>query len=324
MSTEPAFSVVLAMADHAGTIETTVRHLRRQTIADRIELVVVTPSSAEVDAPRFFGFSSHRIVRIEPGAPAGRGSAAGVRAARAPIVAFAEDHCFPDPGWAEALLAGYTGEDVAMVGPAFRNANPGTLVSWCDFVIGYGPWLDASPAGDRPFLAGHNSSYRRAVLMEHDARLDELLAAETVLHLELRRRGLRLVLEPRATARHTNFARLGSWLPVQYHAGRVFAAERARSWSWWRRGLYAAGSPLIPAVRFARAAAHLRRAMRPRPSLLRLAPLLALGLAVDGLGQLSGYLAGAGASAHRLADLEVRRIDHVTAADRRLWSDAAD
>jgi GT2 family glycosyltransferase len=324
MTSKPALSVVLAMADHPGTIATTVRHLRRQTIAPQVELVVVTPASTDVSAQRFSGFWGHRIVRIEPGAPAGHASAAGVRAAAAPIVAFAEDHCFPDPGWAEALLAGYTSDEVAMVGPVFRNANPGTLVSWCDFVIGYGTWLEASPAGDRPFLAGHNSSYRRAVLMEHDARLDELLAAETVLHLELRRRGLRLVLEPRATARHTNFARLGTWLPVQYHAGRVFAAERARSWSWWRRGLYAAGSPLIPAVRFVRAAAHLRRAMLPRPSLLRLAPLLALGLAVDGLGQLSGYFAGAGASAHRLADFEVRRIDHVTAADRRLWDEPAD
>ena len=55
---------------------------------------------------------------------------------------------------------------------------------------------------------------------------------------------------------------------------------------------------------------------------MRTAPLLALGLAADGLGQLLGYLAGAGASPRLLAPFEFRRIDHVPAADRELWSNS--
>jgi Glycosyl transferase family 2 len=319
----PAMSVVLATPGDFTTIATTVRHLRRQSIASRLELVVVAPTAEALsaDEQEFQGFWGHQIIGLGRIISVGRANAAGIRAARGAVVALAEDHCFPEPGWAEALLERYARSDVAAVGPVFRNANPATLVSWCDFVIGYGPWMDPGTSGDQPFLAGHNSSYRKTILLELGAPLEELLEAETVLHMELRRRGHRLVLEPRARAAHTNIGRFGSWLPLQYHCGRVFAAERAKHWGWPRRAFYAAASPLIPGVRFVRAIRHFSRSARPRPSVARLGPLLGLGLASDGLGQLVGYLSGAGGSSHQLTRFEFRRIDHVPESDRQLWAD---
>jgi hypothetical protein len=317
----PSMSVVLATPGAFVTIAATVHHLRRQSIAHRLELVIVAPSAETLSANEavFQGFWGHQVVGVGPLTSVGRANAAGVRAARTDLVVFAEDHCFPEPGWAEALVERHARGDAAAVGPVFRNANPQTLVSWCDFAIGYGPWIDPTPAGEQPFLAGHNSSYRKSVLRSLDARLEELLASETVLHMELRKSGHRLVVEPRAKTAHTNFGRFRSWLPVQYHCGRVFAAQRAREWGWARRAFYAAASPMIPCVRFIRAAGHLRRAAPPRPSMLRVGPLLGLGLAVDGFGQFVGYLVGAGKSSRRLVKFEFRRIDHVPESDRHLW-----
>jgi hypothetical protein len=316
----PVLSVVLPTPSDFASIATTVRHLRAQSIADRLELVIVAMGQAgfALDERACRPFQNVRVVRVEKRSH-GDACAAGVRLARAPLVAFAEDHCFPEPGWAQALVEGYTSPDIAAVGPVFRNANPGTLVSWCDFVIGYGPWVDPRCSGDRPFLAGHNSSYRREVLVGLGARLEDLLEAETVLHLELRRSGLRLVLQPGARAAHTNFGRFGVWLPVQFHCGRVFAAERARPWGRPKRAAYAAASPLIPCVRLYRALRHLGSAEPPRPSALQALPLLALALAADGLGQLVGYLLGSGRSPVFLTGFEFRRMDHVPEQDRRLW-----
>jgi Glycosyl transferase family 2 len=318
----PVMSVVLPTPSDFASIATTVRHLSRQSIANRLELVVVAMGRPgfSLDPRGCGGLWGSRVVHVGE-ASHGQASAAGVRAAEAALVVFAEDHCFPEPGWAEALVRGYQGPDVAAVGPVFRNANPATLVSWCDFAIGYGPWIDPATSGEQPFLAGHNSSYRREILLGLGSRLEQLLEAETVLHLELRAGGLRLVVEPRARAAHTNFGRFGVWLPVQYHCGRVFAAERARGWGWAKRAFYAAASPLIPCVRLVRALGHLRRAERPRPSLARAAPLLGLGLAADGLGQLMGYVAGGGVSSRYLTGFEFRRVDHVPESDRKLWLD---
>ncbi len=319
----PAMSVVLPTTSDFASLAATVRHLSRQTIAARLELVVVAMSRPEfaMDETVCRAFWGARLVH-SGNRSHGEASAAGVRAARGAVVVFAEDHCFPDPSWAEALLSAYTSPEIVAVGPVFRNANPGTLVSWCDFAIGYGPWIDPETSGDRPFLAGHNSSYRRETLLALGDRMEELLEAETVLHMELRAQGRRLVVEPRARTAHTNFGRLDVWLPVQYHCGRVFAAERARQWSWARRAFYAAASPLIPCVRLVRALGHLRRAGAGSPSVLRITPLLALGLVADGIGQLVGYLAGGGASAHYLTGFEFRRMDFVPASDRHLWTEA--
>jgi hypothetical protein len=195
------------------------------------------------------------------------------------------------------------------------NGNPGTAISWSNLFIDYGPWLAPCAAGPRDDLPGHNSSYKRAALRELGPRLEELLAAEFVLHAELRRRGSRLYLEPAARTRHINVTRLGSWLPERFDAGRVFAAARCRRWPLHRRLLYAAGSPLIPIVRFARTLPHIRRA-RPRVSRLRLLVTVAVGLLASALGELCGLLGGPGRSKARTASMELYRFDHVRRPER--------
>lgn len=144
-----------------------------------------------------------------------------------------------------------------------------------------------------------------------------MLEAETVMHLDLGARGHKLYLEPAARAAHTNFALLSSWLPVQFHAGRVFGAARARDWPAAKRLFYAAVSPLIPAVRLARCLRELLvRPGQPRLLATKIAPMLAAGLAVDGLGQLAGYLFGFGNAVQQMARYEFHRFRHIPESDR--------
>src|SRR5205823_2114181 len=135
--------------------------------------------------------------------------------ASAPVVVFCEDHAFPEPGWAVALIDAHRGP-YAAVGPVIVNANPRSLISDADCLIGYGPWLHPSPGGEMSHLPGHNSSYKRASLLEYGDRLPSMLEAETVLHWDLRARGLRLYLEPRARLAHTNFAQAAVWTRVNW------------------------------------------------------------------------------------------------------------
>lgn len=102
-------------------------------------------------------------------------------------------------------------------------------------MIGYGPWIEPTLAGQASFLPGHNSRYKRAVLLEYGDQLEDMLVSETVMHLDLCRKGYRLYIESSARAAHVNFSLLSSWLPVQLYSGRVFAGSRARNWSLLRR-----------------------------------------------------------------------------------------
>ena len=313
----PALSVVLVTKDSFATIRKTVSHLRAQTVREAIELVVVAPSRSALalDHGLVNGFACHTVVEVGVVVTIGAANAAGIGRARARIVALAEDHCFPDPAWAESLIRTHTGPWVA-VGPAVRNANPATAVSWADLFIGYGPWLEPVAAGEVEFLPGHNTSYKRGALLDYGDRLESLLGAETVLHWDLRSKGHRLYLEPAARVAHTNFSLWSSWIPVQFLSGRVFAGTRRTGMSPLTRAVYVLGSPLIPLVRLVRLA-RAARAPELRSRFLRYLPAIAAGLVLDAAGQMVGYALGAGDSPRELARYEFRRIDHLTARDRR-------
>jgi hypothetical protein len=311
----PDLSVVLITPDSFETIRRTAGCIAGQSARDRIELVIVAPTSARIDVDEALldGLAGVQVVRLASLTPTGPARAAAIRAARAPIVAFGEEHCFPEPGWAQALIDAHQ-SDYAAVGPEMHNANPDTVVSWADLLVGYGPWVSPVIRSEREFLPGHNSSYKRAVLLdEYGDSLDTLLEAETVLMWDLRSRGYRLLLEPAARTFHTNFGRWRSWLAVMFLNGRAFADTRSSQWAVPRRLAFVVASPLIPLVRLGRAIGHARRA-NPNPSfLLRVVPTLCVGLVCDGLGQMAGYAFGAGDAHRKLAGYEWHRMKHTRA-----------
>jgi len=313
-------SVIASTTHGFEALRTTVAHLRRQTIVGRIELIMVGPTEESLTAPEceLSGFGAVKLIGAGPSRSIAYSNAAGVMRARGRIVALTEDHCFPDSGWAEALVRAHERECTA-VGPMVYNANPGSAVSEADFAIGYGPWMAPLDAREMRFLPGHNSSYKRDDLLELGGRLERLLESETVLHMEWSSQGRRLVVEPGATVRHANYSLWRSWIPVQVLAGRLFGGVRSMTWPRRRRLFYAAASPLIPVVRFWRCAVEYTRPGRNLRRLAWAAPALAIGLALDGFGQFLGYLFGPGNSMQRLSRYEFNRVEHVRPEDRTLW-----
>jgi GT2 family glycosyltransferase len=311
-------SVVITTPDSYETIRKTVSHLRRQTVREALELVIVAPSRAQlqVDESEISDFAGYTVVEAGNIESIGRSNALGIRRAKAPIVVLAEDHCFPDADWAEKLINAHRGE-WTVVGPAFRNANPETGISWADLFLGYGPFLWPTPAREVEFLPGHNSSYKRDVLLAYGDRLESMMEAETVLHWDLRANGHRLYLESAACVSHMNFSLWRSWIPSQYLNGRVFAGARARQMSAPRRIGYAVGSPLIPLVRLLRIGSRAIRSSHLRPRFFQGLPALLIGLTVDGAAQFVGYLLGPGDSVSQVGKFEFHRVRRITERDRR-------
>jgi hypothetical protein len=312
----PELSVVIVTPDCYETIRKTMGHLRAQTARDRLEIVMVAPSTRQLGLcdRELLDFSRVSVAEVGEIDSIARAYAAGIRQATAPVVVLSEDHSFPEPGWAATLIERHR-EDWAVVGPVVGNANPDGLISWADFLLGYGTWLDPVPGGEVSHLPGHNSSYKRAILRDFDADLEAWLEAECVLHWELKASGHRFYLEPGAKTAHLNFGELRPWIPYLVHAGRVFAAARSRHWSLGRRLLYGGGAPLIPLVRLRRIRSELCRPGRPRELWPRVVPALLIGLIFDAAGQMMGYALGAGRAGRKLSSFEFHRDRHVAKRD---------
>jgi hypothetical protein len=301
-------TAALLTPDDFSTIRKTTECLASQSVAHEIELLILTPEPDALNADEkvVARFHSVKVVRADMSRGSGPVRGLAVREATAPVIVFGEDHCYPQAGWAEALLRAHEGEWAA-VGPLVANANPGSLISWADLLKGYGPWLAPGRSMERDHLPGHNSSYKREPLLGFGSELDDLMEAESALQWKLRDRGFALYQEAGALVAHTNFEEWSVWIPVTYHSGRVFAATRALGWPIPKRLAFAAASPLIPFVRLWR---HLRQAIEadfPASLVVRVAPALAIGLVVDAAGQAVGTIAGPGTSRGFLVDWDFHR-----------------
>lgn len=243
----PALSVIVVTRDVYQTLRPIVTALGRQTIAERIELVVVAPATAGATVPPADAAPFHSVQVVGVGAVSNRGRAAahGVLAAHSPVVALSENHCFPQPDWAELTLAAHEGPWVG-VGPSVRNANPESLLSRAMHNFGYGmfPWTGtAGPVEELPL---HNSSYRREHLDAPVAELEHLLGNERRLQRKLRAQGLELYFDPRPVKWHINEATWRLLTGMWFFGGRGYGATRTKDWPSWKRAMYAAAAPVLP------------------------------------------------------------------------------
>jgi len=310
-------SAIVITPDRYQTVDRLIRHLHAQTVRHELELVFVLPSELPFasDDPRLRDFAAVRIVRTGSMDSTARARALGISAATAPVIVLTEDHSLPDPDWAEALMRAHR-DRWAVVGPAVKNGNPLSLLSWANFLIEYSEWLDPAPSGEVSHVPGHNSAYKKDVLLIYGEDLDRWLETESLLHWDLRSRGYRLYLESSARTQHLNFSRFFSSVALRFNAGRLFAGMRGAHWNVVRRLGYAAGSPLIPLVRLYRILRELRLPGRPTHLILPLLPLFLILLGIDAFGEMVGYLAGPGAAAHRIARVDFHREHFMNRRDQ--------
>jgi hypothetical protein len=314
-------SIIVISPDGYGTIRRLMDCLLAQTIRHELELILVFPEGAS-DCPNKFlldNFAAVKKVEISGVGSTAQARAAGIRAATSPIITFTEDHCLPEPDWAESLVKAHGG-GWSVVGPAVTNGNPDTLCSWANFLIEYSNWIVPAPAGIVDHLPGHNSSYKRDVLLSYGSALSDRLESESLLHWDLQSKGHRLYLEPSVRAQHFNFSLIWPSISLRFLAGRLFGGMRRSGWSCVKCGLYAAGSSLIPAVRLVRIYRELRHPGRPRNIAVAVLPLMSLLLAIDAFGEMIGYLFGPGDTSKRIAPMDFHREQFMNCRDREQFS----
>jgi glycosyltransferase involved in cell wall biosynthesis len=119
-------SVVICSFNGSQGVDRCLHALAEQTRLPSLEIIVVDDGSTDdtSDVARAHGVTVIRHI-TNCGAAAARNS--GARVALAPIVAFLDDDCEPEPSWAEHLLAGYEEQVVAVGGPLVVSGGTGII-----------------------------------------------------------------------------------------------------------------------------------------------------------------------------------------------------
>jgi glycosyltransferase involved in cell wall biosynthesis len=184
MTNEPRLSVVVCSYNGEAGIGRCLDALSAQTIYEHLEVIVVDDGSADRTGHVALVHGATVIWhRVNRGLAAARNT--GLRAASAPIVAFVDDDCEPEPEWAQRLLAGYAKGVIGVGGPVVPVAPDGFMA---DYLRRHNPlrpleldlarsdklgyrfllylkrqWADAEAHGQRDVYAfvGANMSFRR-------------------------------------------------------------------------------------------------------------------------------------------------------------------
>ena len=311
-----AVSVVLATSS-AQAVRRTLGDYRAQSVAARLEVVLVAPSAELARIAPEGASELARLVRVaadEPfELPAAR--ARGILAASAPWVFVGETHSFPLPAMMERLLAAAAetaaGERPRCLMPVIGNANPSGAASWASLLIDYGAWGPGSAESDPVRPPIYNALLDRAEVVRRGADLVHALTPhdESVFPLPP---GAPSRFVPAAEILHLNIERWRDFAASKRSSGLANGASRAGRWRWPRRLAYAAAAPLIAALLFSRYLAATRRVRRARPLPAGIAPWLVLGAVARAAGEAQGYLGAAPAKIEsRVEHYEIFKADFV-------------
>jgi hypothetical protein len=297
-------SVIIVVGRQRLRAEQCIEALLKQDNPPPMELIVIDVAP-EAEPPRWASSATVRHIPRPETESMAEAKAIGARLAHSEFIAFLEDHCHPGPGWASAVRHAFKC-DVDVVAYAFKNLNPVNYTSRAFLVLAYGPWLAPAESGPVSSPSWMNVAYRAAVLRRYFDRLPLLFECETLLHKELRLAGSRFWHESAAEVAHLNHPRLRGSCRDSAVWQRLFAAARVshENWGLPRRLLYAAGSPLSPAV----IAWRLGRRMWARPSMrgtfLKSLPLMLAVYSYGSLNESRGYLFGRGNAGRESIEVE--------------------
>lgn len=219
-----------------------------------------------------------------------RRRAAGLAIARGQIVAMTEDHAVPAADWCRQIMTAHE-QPYAVIGGAINNGINRPL-NWAWYYCDFGRYGSPVENGPSAYLSDVNVAYKRSAL-ESVKHLWNDAYQETTVHWALRSSGAELYLDGRMVVdQHRPAMSLGPALRERIEWGRIFAETRAAAGRGWRRFYYAAGTPLLPFLLFARACGHMRRQRRTPGQIITALPVLACLLTGWALGELIGYVAG--------------------------------
>lgn len=318
-STPLRLSVVIVVGSLRHRAQRTIDAILDQDACEQLEVIIVDVADnfaawGEVEPP----------IRVHPMPPStllSHARAEAVSIARAPLVAFLEEHTAPEPGWAAEIIAS-DDDDWAAAGTAIRHGNPGSPQSDASYQVSYGLFEPPVSGGEATVLPGHNSVYRRAILLDLGANLAEFLAIDTVLHEKLRRADLKLMMLNSGVVQHWNETTVRATLRGHWWFHRSYGARRARflDWSIKRRLVYVVLAPLIPAYAIFLWGRRRNKIGKPvLHPLLRLGPRMLLIHMASAVAQTVGLMIGEGPAQARFTDFELgeaARVDSPVAPDR--------
>lgn len=294
-------SVVIA-ANHAeGVLGECLAALTAQVQPGVAEVIVVAHSAQDAAANLQARFPSVCWVHLDAPASLAHLRGRGIALAQGEVIAILDPYAIVADNWLEAVRRAHHKHPHWVIGGAvdLDGATERNLLEWALYLYEYGLFMPPVACDAAEILPGCNISYKRAALFEGDTpRYPEFW--KTFVNWGVEAGHSALWLEPSILVYLNKPIPFGDFLASRLAHGRCFAAMRTGSAGWGERLARGLSTPLLPWLFVWRWGRLIWRKRRHRTRWLLTLPLQWLLFAAWSLGELAGYLRGAGPSCQRL------------------------
>jgi GT2 family glycosyltransferase len=298
MRSSPELSAIVVVGNTRERAQLSLESLYAQSIADRMELIVIDLKTRDFPELSISSRVPTQYVTLGSEATWGQARARAVKMATAPVVAFIEDHCTADPGWAEALVRAHQ-EPWAAVGYAFTNPYPESYLSRAMLASEYGIWEHPTTSRTALVLPCGNVAYKRDLLLSMNGELEDLLTPDFVAHERFNSLGLPMYVESQAIVAHDSLVGLTDLFAASFMFCRILASKRVvtQRWNTVKRVSYGLATPIMgPPIAIWRLFSSRRSTPADWATLVIYLPVILVKGVASSLGESVGYLAGAGSA----------------------------
>ena len=286
---EPSISVVVAAWEDPAGLAECLESLAGQR-PDAAEVIVVSSAPA-TDAlrARFHGVAWMDAAREEP---IPRLWALGLERARRDVVALTTAHFTPASDWIATIGRSHARLPSPAIGGSIEPPMRGGPVDWATYFLRYSAYPPGGREESRPDLAADNASYKRAdVLAEADLLREGFW--EQAFHQRWTGAGRTLTFVPEIRVRQAASFGFRRFLRQRFRHGRQFGRTRLRGHRPWKGALYAAASPLVPAILLAKVGMRVARQGTHLGPFVKALPVLLCFIVAWAAGEATGYVAAA-------------------------------
>lgn len=298
------FSIVIGLVsteDRERILET-LEALRNQCGGHNFEAVLADRRNDEISEAIRRDYPEVRLIECPPKTSLSELRTVALERAVGEIVAVTEDHCVPAEDWLDAIATAFreAPEGTVAVGGCVENGVTDRALDWATFLCEYSAFLAPVPEGRVQDLPGMNVAYQRAALTELERSRLTRGFWETTVHPELLRKGLIFYSTNRIVMYHSKRFSFGLFAHQRFLYSKYFSGIRFGREQYLLRIAASALSLLLPAVLLYRIAKKVWTKDRFKMQLISALPTLAVFVVIWSLGEMVGYLAGAGNALSRI------------------------
>lgn len=285
---KPTLSVVVGSHNARASIGECLTALESQQKGAEVEIIVVDNSTDGTAETIRRQFPKVKLVRSPTSDFIPELWGIGIDQSAGDIIAITTAHCVPNKNWIEEILKAHE-TPYPGIGGAIENDESAGLVEWAVYFCRYSHFMLPFPKGTVREIPGDNASYKRWA-MDRCETVRRNGFWEPMIHAELRKDGLQLLMTPAIVVRHKKSFSVTAFMKQRFWHGRQFGSTRASDLSPMVRMIYIVFSPLIPVLFLSRITRQVLTKRRHIKEFFLSLPILILFLLSWSTGEFTGYL----------------------------------